>query len=105
MDVVSFDLGQSNKTHVNAEMKVNIVNPGLIEVVPLGVLEFDILYENSSMGFVTSNNMTLKRGVNTVWMFGMRVSSLCFFHSASDSLRLHPQQVPWCPAISRFPIR
>lgn len=70
VDVILFNLGKSNLTHINVDMLANIQNPALMEIAPLGVLEFVVFYENSSMGVVQSNNVTLVRGNNYVRLFG-----------------------------------
>lgn len=71
MEIQSFDLSRSNKTHINAAMLARIRNPSLIAIEPIGRLDFVIFYENSSVGAMLSDNINLVRGDNYVRMFGM----------------------------------
>lgn len=73
--VQDFSLASSNATHANVLTSVSIFNPGAFNVLPLGGLELDILYQGTVVGSVGGDDVYLRRGWNTITFAGTLVDA------------------------------
>eukprot|EP00002_Diphylleia_rotans_P003357 TRINITY_DN1229_c0_g1_i5.p1 TRINITY_DN1229_c0_g1~~TRINITY_DN1229_c0_g1_i5.p1 ORF type:complete len:1091 (-),score=250.98 TRINITY_DN1229_c0_g1_i5:266-3538(-) len=70
VELLVFDLTKSNATHINVDMQVNMYNPAVLNIDPLGNLEFDIVYKGARMGTLFAENVSVYMGPNILSMAG-----------------------------------
>lgn len=61
--MVVFNLTNSNMTNINIDTVVQITNPSIVSITPLGTLEFTLYYNGIYIGNLTANNASLDEGV------------------------------------------
>lgn len=73
--VVSFSLAGSNATAINAALTVEVYNPSVAAIEPLGDLGNDVYYENSLIGRMYAKNLSLGRGWTSIDLTGTLVNN------------------------------
>ncbi len=66
-----FSLAGSNQTSVNVAASVSLFNPGAFNILPVGDMELEMVYENTKIGNMYAADVFLTRGWNTIQLFGV----------------------------------
>lgn len=67
----SYDMTRSNATHIFLDITVDINNPSVISLSPVGNLRMDIYYKDSLVGEASFHNVSFFKGSNIIDMKGM----------------------------------
>lgn len=71
----AFSMASSNQTNVNVQATVSLFNPGAFNILPVGDLELEMLYQGVKIGTVYAVDVSLIRGWNTIQLFGVLQNS------------------------------
>lgn len=64
----SYDMTRSNETHIFLDLKVNVLNPSVISIAPVGTLTLDVFYKESLVGYASMSNLSIVPGDNLIYM-------------------------------------
>jgi hypothetical protein len=70
-----FDLTASNMTSINVDAIVQITNPSIVSIDPVGNLTFEMFYEDVPIGILYADDASILQGVSTMSTFGYLLSN------------------------------